>query len=45
MSDYATETIKRCAEINGPCWECEARGDCKMLEDAAKLLEDAADDP
>jgi hypothetical protein len=35
MDDYTTETIKRCAEINGPCWECEARGDCKLLEDVA----------
>ena len=41
MDDYTAETIKLCSEINGACWKCEARGDCKLL----KLLEDVADDP
>lgn len=35
MDDYITDTIKRCAEINCPCWKCEAREDCKLLEDVA----------
>lgn len=30
MSDYITETIKRCAEINGVCWECNVRDECLM---------------
>ena len=34
MDDYKTEIIKRCAESNGPCWECAARGECLMWEDA-----------
>lgn len=33
MNDYIVETIKRCAEINGVCWECEQRGECQLLED------------
>lgn len=32
MNDYTTETIKLCSEINGPCWECEERSGCPMLE-------------
>ena len=35
MDDYTTETIKRCAEINSVCWECEQRGECRLLEDVA----------
>lgn len=34
MDDYQTECIKRCAEVNGPCWECQQRGWCKLWEDA-----------
>lgn len=32
--DYKREIIRRCAEANGPCWECAARGECLMWEDA-----------
>ncbi len=33
MDDYKTEIIRRCAEANGPCWECPQRGECLMWED------------
>jgi hypothetical protein len=34
MSDYIIETIKRCAEINGVCWECEQCGECQLWKEA-----------
>ena len=34
MGDYKTEAIRRCAETNGPCWECAARAECLMWEDS-----------
>ena len=34
MDDYTIETIKLCAEINGPCWECEEQSGCPMLKTA-----------
>jgi hypothetical protein len=32
--DYKTDCIKRCAEMNGPCWECVAREECLMWEES-----------
>ena len=33
MDEYKTEVILRCAEVNGPCWECKAQSECMMWEE------------
>ncbi len=31
--EYKTEVIRRCAEANGPCWECPQREECLLWEE------------
>lgn len=34
MTDFDVETIRYCAEVNGPCWECSMRDHCQRWKEA-----------
>lgn len=34
MTDFDVETIRYCAEVNGPCWECPMHAQCQRWKEA-----------